>query len=78
MYEIIIYRTANGKEPYVEWLESLDRMVRARIKARFSRIQETSNLGIHEPVGNGIFELKFDFGPGYLDFVQFRGSLRDL
>ncbi len=74
MYEIIIYRTANGKEPYVEWLESLDRMVRARIKARFSRIQETSNLGIHEPVGNGIFELKFDFGPGYRVYFGFKND----
>ncbi len=51
MYEINIYKTANGREPYVEWLESLDRTVRARIKARLTRIQETNNLGVHEPVG---------------------------
>jgi putative addiction module killer protein len=69
---IDIYKTANGKEPYVEWLESLDRAVRARIKARLTRIQETSNLGIHEPVGDGIFELKFDFGPGYRVYFGFK------
>jgi hypothetical protein len=33
MYQIDIYKTASGKEPYVEWLENLDRPNRARIKA---------------------------------------------
>ena len=72
MYEIEIYKTDNEKEPYVEWLESLDRTVRARIKARITRIQETSNLGVHEPVGDGVFELKFDFGPGYRVYFGFK------
>ncbi len=74
MYEINIYKTANGKEPYIEWLESLDRTVRARIKARLTRIQETNNLGIHEPVGDGIFELKFDFGLGYRVYFGFKND----
>lgn len=74
MYEIDIYKTANGKEPYVEWIESLDKIVRARIKARITRIQETNNLGIHEPVGDGVFELKFDFGPGHRVYFGFKTS----
>lgn len=72
MYEISIYKTANGKEPYIEWIESLDKTVRARIKARITRIQETNNLGIHEPVGEGVFELKFDFGSGYRIYFGFK------
>jgi putative addiction module killer protein len=72
MYEIEIYKTASKKEPYVDWLESLDRSVRARIRARITRIQETNNLGIYEPVGDGVFELKFDFGPGYRVYFGFR------
>lgn len=75
MYEIDIYKTANGKEPYIEWLESLDRSVRARIKARFTRIQETKNLGIYEPVGDGVFEFKFDFGPGYRVYFGFNADV---
>lgn len=74
MYEINIYKTANGKEPYVEWLENLDRTVRARIKARLTRIQQTHNLGIHESVGDGVFELKFDFGPGYRVYFGFKNN----
>lgn len=65
MYEIHIYKTANGKEPYTDWIKELDNTVRARIRARFARIRETGNLGVCEPVGDGVFELKFDFGPGY-------------
>jgi len=33
--------------------------------ARLTRIRETGNFGICEPVSDGVFELKFDFGPGY-------------
>lgn len=55
MSKISIYKSASGKEPYVEWLEGLDRTIRARIKARLTRIQETNNIGTHEPVGDGVF-----------------------
>ena len=64
-YEIEIYKTSAGKEPYIEWEESLDKNTLARIDARLARIRETGNFGICEPVGDGVFELKFDFGPGY-------------
>lgn len=37
----------------------------ARIDTRFTRIRESGNLGSYEPVGEGVYELKFDFGPGY-------------
>lgn len=64
-YEIGIYRTDTGKEPYTEWEESLDKASMARIDARLARIREAGNVGTCEPVGEGVFELKFDFGPGY-------------
>lgn len=65
MYEIAIYKTSSGKEPYIDWEKSLDKMTAARIDARFARIRENGNLGVCEPVGEGVFELKFNFGPGY-------------
>ncbi len=64
-YEIGIYQTATGKEPYTEWEESLDKSTMARIDARLARIRETGSIGKCEPVGDGVYELKFDFGPGY-------------
>ena len=74
MYDTVIYTTENGKEPFVDWLEDLDRPVRARIKARLARIRETSNLGVYEPVGEGVYELKFDFGPGYRVYFGLDGD----
>ena len=65
MYDIDIYTTASGKEPYTEWILSLDRLIRARINSRFARIRDSGNLGDYKPIGEGVFELKFDFGPGY-------------
>lgn len=41
-----------------------DRMGRARIRARIARAR-AGNLGKCEPVGEGVFEPKIDFGPGY-------------
>jgi putative addiction module killer protein len=64
-YEIAIYKTAKGKEPYTEWIKSLDQNASARMDARLTRIEKNGNMGDCEPVGDGVFELKFDFGPGY-------------
>jgi len=72
MYEIVIYQTNTGKEPYTEWSISLDTMTMARIDARLTRIRETGNCGICEPVGDGVFELKFDFGPGYRVYFGYK------
>ena len=58
------YLTANGKNPFREWLNSLTVAVRARIQARMLRF-ETGNLGDHKSVGNGVWEARVMFGPGY-------------
>lgn len=65
MYEIVIYQTASRREPYTEWTLTLDTATAARIDARLTRARQTGNLGVCEPVGEGVFELKLDFGPGY-------------
>ena len=63
--ELQIYRDPNGREPFTEWLKSLrDRKTRKRIQAQIDRI-ESGNLSDHESVGDGVFELRCQFGPGY-------------
>jgi putative addiction module killer protein len=57
------YLTPQGKNPFREWLKSLDRAVQARIQARVLRF-ENGNLGDHKNVG-GVWEARLDFGPGY-------------
>ena len=58
------YLTAEGRNPFRDWLRTLDTANRARIQARILRF-ELGNLGDHKPVGGGVSEARFAFGPGY-------------
>jgi putative addiction module killer protein len=58
------YRAADGKNPYRQWLDTLDVTPRARIQARVLRFS-TGNLGDHKSVGGGVWEARVMFGPGY-------------
>ena len=53
-----------GKNPFRDWLKSLDIGVQARIQARVLRF-ESGNLGDNKAVGGGVWEARLDFGPGY-------------
>jgi len=58
------YLTDNGRNPYREWLDTLDVAPRARIQARVLRFS-TGNLGDHKTVGRGVWEARVMLGPGY-------------
>ena len=56
----------DGKIPFTDWLVSLrDRTATARIVLRIRRIAATGNFGDCKIVGEGVWELKVDYGPGY-------------
>ena len=65
------YITPSGAIPFEEWMSGLkDPVTRYRIKTRLDRV-EKGNYGDHRSVGDGVWELKFDFGSGYrLYFVE--------
>lgn len=58
------YRTTDGRVPYSEWLADLDDPTAGRLLAHVDRMK-SGNFGRSEPVGQGVSELKIDFGPGY-------------
>jgi putative addiction module killer protein len=62
--EIKFFKLSNGRSLVEEWIHSLDKNYKGRISHRFHRIMH-GNIGDHKSVGEGIFELKFDFGSGY-------------
>lgn len=72
VFDIEVYRTSTEKEPYTEWAESLDKNALVRIDARITRIEKTGNFGICEPVGEGVFEPKLDFEPGYRIYFGYK------
>ena len=52
-------------ERFAKWLKKLrDHQARAKINVRIRRA-EMGNLGKVEPVGEGVSEMKINYGPGY-------------
>ncbi len=73
-YELHEYLTASGRSPFNDWLSGLrDRRARAHIRARLDRVQ-LGNLGDHQPMGEGIYELRMFFGPGYRIYFVFEAD----
>ncbi len=58
---------------FVQWLDGLrDIQARARVQARIERLA-TGNPGDVEPVGEGVSELRINYGPGYRVYFKKRG-----
>lgn len=55
---IQIYRTPDGQEPFIKWLNSLDSTARKRIYARLDRLR-AGYYGDFKSVGGNILELRF-------------------
>ena len=61
-------------EAYARWFDSLgDRRARPRIDARIRRLS-LGNPGDVRPVGEGVSELRIDYGPGYRVYFVQRGQ----
>ncbi len=65
MYELRHYVDPEGQDLFLRWLDKLrDRQAQARVAARLIRLQN-GNFGDCKPVGDGVWELRVDWGPGY-------------
>jgi putative addiction module killer protein len=58
------YRDAKGVSPFGAWFRSLDAAAAIKVDVALRRLElgNTSNV---KGVGESVFELKVDFGPGY-------------
>lgn len=71
--EVVVFRGQDGGVPFKEWLDELtDKKAVARILARLARLRE-GNLGDCKPVGEGVSELRVDYGPGYRVYFGQKG-----
>lgn len=60
-------------EAYARWLDGLrDTRARARVLARVERLA-AGNPGDAEPVGEGVSELRINYGPGYRVYYKHQG-----
>lgn len=59
---------------FAAWLDGLrDLRGRARIQARIERLA-VGNAGDVKPVGEGVSEMRIDYGPGYRVYFKRSGS----
>lgn len=65
MYRLIHYTDKDERDLFGQWLEGLaDWRAQARISARLIRLHN-GNFGDCKHVGEGVWELRIDTGPGY-------------
>lgn len=69
--EFTEYLDANGKSPFAKWFDALDAVSAAKVRVYMTRV-ELGNYSNVEPIGEGLSEIKIDFGPGYR--VYFRNE----
>src|SRR6267154_389404 len=58
------YVDEHGCVPFEAWILDLDRQAQAKVTIALSRLQR-GNMSNVEGVGEGVCELKLDWGPGY-------------
>jgi len=59
---------------FIKWLKKLkDRVAKALIVARVKRLEE-GNLGDSGPIGEGLFEMRIHYGPGYRVYFKDTGK----
>lgn len=65
MKETKYFQLPDGGYPYLIWFKKLkDKLTKAIIQRRIQSVR-AGNLGDVSDCGNGVHELKIDFGPGY-------------
>jgi putative addiction module killer protein len=63
--ELRLYLREDGTSSFDRWLDDLrDNEAKARVRLRLKRIV-LGNLGDYKSVGDGVYELRIDYGPGY-------------
>jgi putative addiction module killer protein len=65
-FKVLYYQTVEGRRPVEEWLDELraDHRARAAIQVRIDRL-ELGLMADWKGVGDGVGEVRVDFGPGY-------------
>jgi putative addiction module killer protein len=64
MPEIRYYVAADGQSPFATWFADLEAVARAKVTRAIVRLEQ-GNFSNVKSVGEGVFEYRIDFGPGY-------------
>lgn len=73
--QVLHYQTADGRIPYREWLDTVtDPVGYTAIQVKEDRLAR-GLFGDHKPVGDSVWELRIDTGPGYRVYYARAGKL---
>lgn len=64
MTKVLLYETADGHAPFADWFAQQDRPAVARVSRAITRL-EGGNVSNVKGVGEGVLEIRINFGPGY-------------
>jgi putative addiction module killer protein len=64
MPEIRYYVSSDGQQPFAAWFADLEVVVRVKVTRAITRLEQ-GNFSSVKTVGEGVFEYRIDFGPGY-------------
>jgi putative addiction module killer protein len=64
MPEIRYYVASDGQQPFATWFANLEAVARAKVARAIVRLEQ-GNFSNAKSVGEGVFEYRIDFGPGY-------------
>lgn len=73
MIQIEVYTTPTGKQPFMLWLEAIDREARRRVNIALARLED-GNTGNLKSVGDGVHEVRLTHGPGYRIYLGREGN----
>lgn len=65
MRDIEYFVLPDGQESCREWILSLDRVSRARVNAYIIRVASGASKKNIKSLGDGLFEIRINVGPGY-------------
>ena len=75
MKKILYYKTSDGKCPYLDWYNSLDKGIKPYIAKRLTRVLE-GNYGDHKRLNTDLSELRFKVGSGYrIYYSEFKDTI---
>src|SRR5215469_13889987 len=74
MPEIRYYAAPDGQQPFGRWFADLEAVAGAKISRALARLEQ-GNFSNVKSVGEGVFEYRIDFGPGYRVYFGRDGEL---
>ena len=70
---IVEYLTNNGASPFRKWFDDLESRAAAKVTTALIRLG-MGNTPTVKSVGNGVYEYKIDYGPGYRVYFGMDGK----